>query len=136
MDDPEVTAAEAAILLNMEIQQRVVRALADTLAGDRTLHSMLRNAPTPEAMIRGALSAMVVEFMRSPEFHGTVWRELQQSVQSRSAKEAVMQAQYDYMRDADKYQQATRLKPRGIGAARVWDDGLNNLGKVGEFPKK
>jgi hypothetical protein len=75
MDDQEKATAEAMILLNMQVEERVLEALANVLVRGQSLQGRIKSA-TPEGLLRGAVSAMIIDVMRSPEFMSTLWQEL------------------------------------------------------------
>ncbi len=79
--DPEVSAADAAILLDIEVRQRVIKALADVLVGDPDLKSMMVQSENPAAMVRAALTAMIIDLMRSPEFSRSLYGEILGKIQ-------------------------------------------------------
>ncbi len=83
MDDQEKAAADAMILLNIQVEERVVEALANVLVHDGPLRGRIMSA-TPGGAIRGAISAMIVDVMRSPEFASTLWQELKNDASRRA----------------------------------------------------
>jgi hypothetical protein len=83
MDEPTPTPSEAAILLNMQVEERVLAALVDVLVKGDPLKRTISSA-SPEGVLRGAISALIVDVMRSPEFVSTLWQEIRKDTSAKT----------------------------------------------------
>jgi len=97
-NEPEVTPAEASILLNIEVRRRVVEALYETLTGSPSMQGS--GVPLQEADdhilksgLRSAMSTLILDVLESKEYSYAKQRKEMQGLNQQMQASAMQQMQ-------------------------------------------
>ena len=115
-DEPEVTPAEASILLNIEVRRRVVEALYETLTGSPSMRGS--GIPLQEADdhilksgLRSAMSTLILDVLESKEYsHAKQRREM--IIQKQQMQASAIQMK-------DQYRQSMMQRPSDYSASHM-----------------